>query len=155
MLALVAMEPTISFDADKIRDEKVKLLRSIRPFPLNELEQYIVRGQYGPGFVDGVEAPGYRQEAGVAPDSQVETFLAAKLLIDNWRWQGVPFYLRAGKRLARKVSEIAIIFKKVPHSMFAPLETGELPPNVLVLNVQPEEGISLTVQVRPRAGNFV
>ena len=154
MLALVAMEPTISFDADRVRDEKVKLLRSIRPFPLNELGQYIVRSQYGPGFVDGVEVPGYRQEAGVAPDSQVETFLAAKLLIDNWRWQGVPFYLRAGKRLARKVSEIAIIFKRVPHSMFAPLNPNELSPNVLALNVQPEEGISLTIQVKTPGRKF-
>lgn len=148
MLALVAMEPSVSFDADRVRDERVKLLRSIRPFPLDELDQYIVRGQYGPGSIDGVEVSGYRQEPGVAPDSQVETFLAAKLFIDNWRWQGIPFYLRAGKRLPRKVSEIAIIFKRVPHSMFAPLNPDELSQNVLVLNVQPEEGISLTVQVK-------
>ncbi|MBM3241107.1 glucose-6-phosphate dehydrogenase [Candidatus Poribacteria bacterium] len=154
MLALVAMEPTISFDADRVRDERVKLLRSIRPFPLDELDQYIVRGQYGPGFVDGVEVPAYRQETGVAPDSQVETFVGAKLFVDNWRWQGVPFYLRAGKRMARRVSEIAIIFKKVPHSMFAPLEPGELPPNVLVLNVQPEEGISLNIQVKTPGRKF-
>ena len=148
MLSLVAMEPTVSFDGDRIRDEKVKLLRSIRPFPLDELDKYIIRGQYGPGLVDGVEVPAYRQEEGVASDSKIETFVAAKLFVDNWRWQGVPFYLRVGKRMPRRVSEIAIIFKKVPHSMFAPLEPGELTPNVLVLNVQPEEGVSLTIQVK-------
>jgi glucose-6-phosphate 1-dehydrogenase len=148
MLALVAMEPSISFDADRIRDEKVKLLRSIRPFPLDDLDRCIVRGQYGSGLVDGSEVVGYRQEEGVDSDSQVETFVAAKVLIENWRWQGVPFYMRAGKRLARRVSEIAIIFKRVPYSMFAPLEPEELSPNVLALNVQPEEGVSLTIQAK-------
>ena len=148
MLALVAMEPPVSFDADSVRDEKVKLLRSIRPFPLDDLDSWIVRGQYGPGQVAEIEVPGYLQERGVAPDSQVETFVAAKVLVDNWRWQGVPFYLRSGKRLLRRVSEIAITFKRVPHSMFAPLSPGELSPNVLVLNVQPEEGISLTIQAK-------
>jgi glucose-6-phosphate 1-dehydrogenase len=148
MLALVAMEPPISFDADRVRDEKVKLMRSIRPFPLDDLDQCIVRGQYIPGSIDGIDVPGYRQEPGVAPDSQVETFIAAKVFVDNWRWQGVPFYMRAGKRMPRKLSEIAIIFKKVPYSMFAPLSPDELSPNVLVLNVQPEEGISLTIQAK-------
>ena len=148
MLAMVAMEPPISFDGDRVRDEKVKLMRSIRPFPLDDLNQCIVRGQYSPGSIDGVSVPGYRQEEGVASDSQVETFIAAKVFVDNWRWQGVPFYMRAGKRLKRKVSEIAIIFKRVPYSMFAPLSPDELSPNILVMNVQPEEGISLTVQAK-------
>jgi glucose-6-phosphate 1-dehydrogenase len=148
LLALVAMEPPISFDADSVRDEKVKLLRSTRPFPLEDLDSWIVRGQYGPGRVGDAEVRGYRQENGVAPDSQVETFVAAKVLVDNWRWQGVPFYLRSGKRMARRLSEIAIVFKGVPHSMFAPLSADELSPNVLVLNVQPEEGIRLTFQAK-------
>ena len=148
MLALVAMEPPISFDADRVRDEKVKLMRSIRPFPLSEIGRCVIRGQYDAGSVDGVAVPGYRQEEGVASDSQVETFIAAKVFVDNWRWQGVPFYMRAGKRMARKISEIAIVFKRVPHSMFAPLSPDELSPNVLVLNVQPEEGISLTIQAK-------
>ncbi len=102
MLALVAMEPPASFEADRVRDEKVKLLRSIRPFPLDELERWVVRGQYGPGTVRWrTRSPGYRQEPGVAPDSRIETYVAAKLMLDNWRWQGVPFYLRSGKRLAK------------------------------------------------------
>ncbi len=146
MLSLVATEPPVSFDADRVRDEKLKLMRSIRPFPLDNLGQSIVRGQYGPGSIDGVGVPGYRQEHEVDPNSQVETFVAIELFVDNWRWYGVPFYLRAGKRMERKVSEIAITFKRVPYSMFVPLSSNDLPPNVLVLNVQPEEGISLTVQ---------
>ena len=148
MLTLVAMEPPTSFDADRVRDERVKLMRSIRPFPLDDLGQCIVRGQYVSGSVDGVEVPGYRHEPGVADDSQVETFIAAKVFIDNWRWQGVPFYMRSGKRLKRKISEIAIVFKGVPHSMFASLPSDGLSPNVLVMNVQPEEGIALTIQAK-------
>lgn len=107
-----------------------------------------MRGQYSSGVIDGEEVPGYRQEEGVASDSQIETFVALKLFVDNWRWQGVPFYMRAGKRLERKVSKIAIIFKRVPYSMFVPLSPEELSPNVLVLNVQPEEGISLSIQAK-------
>ncbi|MFV1951547.1 MAG: glucose-6-phosphate dehydrogenase [Nitrospinota bacterium] len=148
MLALVAMEAPASFDADRVRDEKIKLLRTIRPFPLDDLSHWIVRGQYRKGPVEGVEVPGYRYEPGVVSNSMVETFVAARIMIDNWRWQGVPFYLRSGKRMARRISEIAITFKNVPHSMFAPLSPGELAPNVLVLHVQPEEGISLSIQVK-------
>jgi glucose-6-phosphate 1-dehydrogenase len=148
MMALIAMEPPASFHADRIRDEKVKLLRSVRPFPLDELDNWIVAGQYGPGVHNGQELLGYLQEKGVAPDSVVETFVAAKLLIDNWRWKGVPCYLRSGKRLARRVSEIAITFKAVPHSMFHPMLPDELTPNVLVLNVQPDEGVSMTIQAK-------
>ena len=148
MLTLVAMEPPTSFDADRVRDERVKLMRSIRPFPQDDLAHNIVRGQYISGSIDGVEVSGYQQEQGVADDSQVETFIAAKVFIDNWRWQGVPFYMRSGKRLKRKISEIAIVFKSVPHSMFASLPSDELSPNVLVMNVQPEEGIALTIQAK-------
>jgi len=148
MLALVAMEPPMSFEADHIRDEKVKLLRSIRPFEMDELDDFIVRGQYGPGAINGREVIGYRQEPGVNPRSGTETFVAARLFIDNWRWKGVPFYLRTGKRLARKNTEIAITFKQVPHSMFISAGLDDIPSNILVLQIQPEEGISLCFQAK-------
>jgi len=148
MLALVAMEPPASFEADHIRYEKVKLLRSIRPFKADELDKFIVRGQYSTGSIDGADAVGYRAEPGVAPDSKTETFVAAKLFIDNWRWKDVPFYLRTGKRLENKDTEIAITFKKIPHSMFVSAGLDDMPPNVLVLQLQPEEGISLSFQAK-------
>ena len=138
MLALVAMEPPPSFDADRVRDEKAKLLRSLRPYQRREVGGGFVRGQY----------EGYRREPGVAPDSAVETFAAARLFIDNWRWEGVPFYLRAGKRLARKTSVIVVSFKSVPHSMFHPLTPADLRPNTLLFHVQPEEGICLRFQAK-------
>ncbi len=148
MLALVAMEPPASFEADRIRDEKTKLLRSIRPFNSNELDSLIVRGQYGPGLINGRRVVGYRAEPGINPQSKTETFVAAKLFMDNWRWKGVPFYLRTGKRLASKDTEIAITFKKVPHSMFVSAGLEDMPANVLVLQIQPEEGISLSFQAK-------
>jgi len=148
MLALVAMEVPTSFDADRVRDEKVKLLRAIKPFPLEHLKRWIVRGQYGSGRINGTDVPGYRQEPGVDPNSQTETFVAAKIAIENWRWQGIPFYLRSGKRMARKVSEILVTFKRVPHSMFAPISPEDLPQNVLMFHVQPDEGISLSIQAK-------
>jgi glucose-6-phosphate 1-dehydrogenase len=148
MLALVAMESPTSFNANRVRDERVKLLRSLRPFQLDELDKFIVRGQYTSGKSEGLDVPGYRQEKNVAYDSPIETFVSAKVFIENWRWQGVPFYIRTGKRLARKLSKIAIVFKGVPYSMFRPLPPEELSPNVLVMNVQPEEGISLTIQAK-------
>jgi glucose-6-phosphate 1-dehydrogenase len=138
MLALVAMEPPPSFDADRVRDEKAKLLRSLRLIRSPDVEGSFVRGQY----------EGYRREPGVAPDSAVETFVAARLAIDNWRWEGVPFYLRAGKRLARKTSVIVVTFKNVPHSMFHPLTPADLLPNTLLFHVQPEEGICLRFQAK-------
>jgi len=138
MLALVAMEPPCSFDADRLRDEKVKLLRAIRPYDPDAVARFIVRGQYR----------GYLDEKGVAANSRVETFVAAKFLIDNWRWEGVPFYLRAGKRLKRKSSKIVISFKAVPHSMFLPLTPADLAANILTFHVQPEEGISLRIQAK-------
>jgi len=148
MLALVAIEPPTSFEADHIRDEKVKLLRSIRPFNLDELDSFIVRGQYGPGSINGKKVIGYRAGPGINPQSKTETFVAVKLFMDNWRWKGVPFYLRTGKRLAKKDTEIAITFKKVPHSMFVSAGLADMPPNVLVLRIQPEEGISLSFQAK-------
>ena len=148
MLALVAQEPPVSFHADRVRDEKTKLLRSIRPLPLDQLDRWMVTGQYGPGQIDGRPVVGYCQEQGVLPSSPTETFVALKLLIDNWRWQGVPFYLRSGKRLARRCSQIAIQFKNVPHSVFLPLTKEDLSANTLVLNVQPQEGMALTIQAK-------
>ena len=148
MVTLVAMEPPISFEADRIRDEKVRLLRSIRPFDVTKLDEFWVRGQYGSGSIQGDEVKCYLEEDGVKPDSKTETFVAAKLFIDNWRWQGVPFYLRTGKRLAVKDTEIAITFRKLPYSMFSSIGLEELPPNVLVLKIQPEEGISLSFQAK-------
>jgi glucose-6-phosphate 1-dehydrogenase len=155
MLALVAMEPPISFDADRIRDEKVKLLRALRPFECGAREAGVtpsscraIRGQYGPGRIDGRPVPGYRQEEGVDPDSRTETFVAARLLLDNWRWKDVPFYLRTGKRLAKKDTEIVVTFKEIPHSLFGSVGLDQMPPNVLVFQIQPEEGISLRFQAK-------
>jgi glucose-6-phosphate 1-dehydrogenase len=148
MLTLVAMEPPVSFEADYIRDEKVKLLHSIRPFDLGRMDDSWVRGQYAPGTIDGKQVKGYLDESGVRPDSKTETYVAAKLFVDNWRWQDVPFYLRTGKRLAAKDTEIAIAFKEVPYSMFSSVGLDELPANILVLQIQPEEGISLSFQAK-------
>jgi glucose-6-phosphate 1-dehydrogenase len=154
MMAVVGMEPPSSFEPDAIRDERSKLLKSIRPIQPKDVTTYFVRGQYASGQAGTEKAVGYRQEEGVAKDSQTETFVAAKLLVDNWRWQDVPFYVRTGKRLARRMTEVAITFKKVPHSMFAAFGLDELPANVLVFKIQPEEGISLSFQAK-RPGSKV
>ena len=139
LLALTAMEPPIDFTADSVRNEKVKVLRSVpRPFA-------VVRGQYGSGFVEGEEVPGYREENGVAVDSTTETFVAAKLHVDNWRWADTPFYVRIGKRLARRETTIAIQFKRAPHPPFAEVAAEGLRPNVLLVHVQPNEGMSLAI----------
>jgi glucose-6-phosphate 1-dehydrogenase len=150
MLSLVTMEPPAAFEADRYRDEKVQLLRSLRPLPQDPeaLDRWIVRGQYAAGAAGGEPVRGYREEPGVAPESRTETYVALKLLVDNWRWAGVPFYLRSGKRLARRVSEIAVTFKPLPHSIFGALGVEQLAPNVLVLHVQPEEGIALTLEAK-------
>ena len=148
MLSLVAMEAPAAFDADALRDEQLKLIRAIRPFPVQELDQYLVRGQYSAGQINDKAVPGYREEADIPPDSNTETYVAAKVLIDNWRWRGVPFLLRTGKRLPNKRSEIAITFKRVPHSIFPQLRAEDLEPDTLVLNVQPEEGMALSIQAK-------
>jgi glucose-6-phosphate 1-dehydrogenase len=141
LLAITAMEPPIEFTADSVRNEKVKVLRSLHtPGPKS-----IVRGQYGRGFIEGVEVPGYREEQGVAPDSVTETFVAAKLYVDNWRWADTPFYVRMGKRLPRRETTIAIQFKRAPHPPFAELSVEGLRPNVLLIHVQPDEGLSLAI----------
>ncbi|MCD6394187.1 MAG: glucose-6-phosphate dehydrogenase [Planctomycetes bacterium] len=148
MVGLVAMEPPASFGADHIRDEKVKLLRSIRPLEPGADEPTVVAGRYIAGQIAGRDVCAYRREEGVAPDSTTETFVAAKVFVDNWRWKGVPFYLRTGKRLAKRLTEIAITFKTVPHSMFASIGLEDMPPNVLVLKIQPNEGINLSFQAK-------
>lgn len=148
MLALIAKEPANSFQADRLRDERIKLLRSIRPFTPEHIKTRTVRGQYTAGEAKGCPAAAYRDEEGVETDSHTETFAAATVFIDNWRWKGVPFYLRSGKRLPKKLTEIRVRFKRVPHSMFEPFPEAGLASNELVLNVQPEEGFSLGIQAK-------
>jgi glucose-6-phosphate 1-dehydrogenase len=148
LLAITAMEPPPLFESEMVRDEKVKIFRSIRPIPLDRLDEYVVIGQYGSGKVNGEDVVGYREESGVSPKSTTPTFAAMKVLIDNWRWRGVPIYLRSGKRLSSRKTEIAIFFKPVPHLMFEELIKEPIMPNILVLRVQPEEGISLSLQTK-------
>ena len=143
LLTLVAMEPPTAFEADAVRDEKVKVLRAIRPLEGDEIGRQTVRGQYSGGFIAGQPVPGYRQEPGVSADSRTETFVAARLAVDNWRWADVPFYLRSGKRLPKRSTEIAIQFRRVPHLLFSQAGAGQLDPSVLVLRIQPDEGIAL------------
>jgi len=140
LVTLFAMEPPVDFSATSVRDEKLKVLRALRPMSPADIAQKTVRGQYGPGGVAGVAVPGYLQEPDVSPESRTETFLAMRLDIDTWRWGAVPFYIRAGKRLAKKVTDISVHFRPVPHRLFR-----EHPPenNLLALRVQPDEGISL------------
>jgi len=141
LVALTAMEPPIDFSADSVRNEKVKVLKAMHtPGP-----KHVVRGQYGPGFIEGEEVPGYREEPGVAPDSQTETYVAAKLFVDNWRWADTPFYVRTGKRLPRRETTIAIQFKRAPHPPFEVDSEEGLRPNVLLVHVQPDEGVSLAI----------
>jgi len=154
LLALISMEPPISFDAKYIRDEKVKLLKSIRMFPARGIGNNIVRAQYTKGNIEGIKVRGYRQEKGVSKSSQTDTYIAAKLFIDNWRWQDVPFYLRTGKRMPYKISEIVIVFKKIPYSMFKNTPADELKPNMLVIRVQPYEGILLSIQAKSPGPKF-
>jgi len=141
LMSLVAMEAPANFDAISVRNEKIKILQSIRPLEADTVWKSVVRGQYGPGTVQGSPVPGYRQEPGVRPDSATETFVALRLMVDNWRWSGVPFYLRSGKRMPRPATEIAIRFKQAPHMVF---QGNNVEPNSLVLNIQPDEGISLS-----------
>jgi glucose-6-phosphate 1-dehydrogenase len=141
LVALTAMEPPIDFSADSVRNEKVKVLKAMHtPGP-----KHVVRGQYGPGYIEGEEVPGYREEPGVAPDSLTETYVAAKLFVDNWRWADTPFYIRTGKRLPKRETTIAIQFKRAPHPPFEIDSEDSLRPNVLLVHVQPDEGVSLAV----------
>lgn len=154
LLCLTAMEPPISLAADAVRDEKVKVLRSLRAMERSMVQSSVVRGQYTRGYVKGEEVPGYREEPDVAKDSHIDTFVAMKVHVDNWRWGGVPFYVRAGKRLARRVTEIAIQFKKVPHTLFTAPDGG-ISPNVLTMRIQPDEGIALRFTTKEPGGHTV
>jgi len=144
LLTMTAMEPPISFDADEVRNKQAEILHAIQPLGPEDVLSCAVRGQYGAGMADGEAAPGYREEQDVAPESQTETFVALKLQIDNWRWAGVPFYLRTGKRLAQRATEIVIQFRRTPFILFRNTTVKNLETNRLVIHIQPDEGISLS-----------
>jgi glucose-6-phosphate 1-dehydrogenase len=144
LISLTAMEPPISFEANAVRDEQAKILRAIQPLTPEEVLTRTVRGQYGEGKVDGQRVPAYRAEPKVNPDSPTETFVALKLSIDNWRWADVPFYMRTGKSLPARITEIAIQFKRAPFILFRKTPVEHLTPNQLIIHIQPEEGIDLT-----------
>jgi glucose-6-phosphate 1-dehydrogenase len=142
LLTLTAMEPPVAFDADSVREQKVQVLRAIRPMSVDEVAKRTIRGQYGPGKVNGADVPGYRQEPDVNPKSHTETYVAVEFHVDNWRWAGVPFYVRAGKRLGNQVTEIAVHFKRTPQALFARSQE-DVHHNVIAMRIQPDEGISL------------
>ncbi len=148
LLCLVAMEAPVDFAADAVRDEKVKVLRAIRPIETAEIPHLAVRAQYQAGSRAGRPVPGYREEDEVAPASTTPTFAALRLMVDNWRWEGVPFYLRSGKRMTKKDSEIAVVYRAVPHVLFGPEARAEMVPNVITLRIQPDEGISLKFEAK-------
>lgn len=148
LICLVAMETPAAFDSESIRLEKLKVLKAMRKIPFGDLENNVVRGQYGSGVLNGSEVKGYREEEGVSFASCTETFAAAKFFIDNWRWQGVPFFVRSGKRMPKRLTEIVIQFKGVPHSLFENVSEESLRPNMLILRIQPDEGILLTFETK-------
>lgn len=146
LLCIIAMEPPISFDADVVRDRKVEVLKAMRRIVPGKIDSIAARGQYGPGWVEGKEVPGYREEEDVDPDSNTETYAALKFYVDNWRWQGVPFYLRTGKRLFKTASLITIKFREVPHNMFQCEDENSPKQNRLVISIQPDMGIRLQLE---------
>jgi glucose-6-phosphate 1-dehydrogenase len=148
LLALTAMEAPPRFETEWVRDEKAKVFKALRPFPVDAIYEHLVSGQYGPGIINGKQVSGYREEPGVPPDSLTPTFASMRVFVDNWRWQGVPFFLTSGKRLAEKRSEISIQFREVPHSIFRNLFGEEIRENSLTLGIYPEENISLTFQTK-------
>jgi glucose-6-phosphate 1-dehydrogenase len=148
LLALVAMEPPISFDGDAIRDQKVRVLQAIKPMDHEEIIRQSVRGQYGPGSIEGKKVPGYREEPSVTRDSAIETYAALKLNVENWRWADVPFYLRAGKRMARRETQIVIQFRRAPVLLFRSAGAASLEPNRLILHIQPDERIEVQFQAK-------
>ena len=154
VLALTAMEPPASFAANAIRDEKVKLLRSVRPLELREVPERVVRGQYGAGAISGVEVRAYRDEPDVSPQSTVETYLALRLDVDNWRWAGVPFYVRAGKRLQQRTTRVALRYKQVPFLPLPGSAVDSVEPNTMCLHIQPDEGISLSFAAKVPGQTF-
>jgi glucose-6-phosphate 1-dehydrogenase len=143
LMSLVAMEPPVAWGGDSVREEKTKVLRAIKPFDINHLDEFAVRAQYGPGVVKGKKVPGYRSEPGVSPQSRTETYVALKLFIENWRWAGVPFYIRTGKHLPRRATEVAIQFRQPPLLLFEGPSAAQIQPNLLLVRIQPDEGISL------------
>ncbi|HMG36265.1 MAG TPA: glucose-6-phosphate dehydrogenase [Blastocatellia bacterium] len=146
VLSLVALEPPVNLGANAVRDEKIKAMQAVRMIPSEHVDEFVVRGQYGPGFIEGKRVPGYLEERDVKANSQTETFAALKLFFDNWRWAGVPFYLRSGKRMPKRVTEIAIHFRPAPLPLFKTVTEGQtMEPNVLVVRIQPDEGITLRV----------
>jgi glucose-6-phosphate 1-dehydrogenase len=145
--SLIAMEPPINLSANAVRDEKIKAMSAVREIPRDRVNEFVVRGQYTAGAVAGKPVKGYREEKDVKPNSQTETFAALKLYIDNWRWADVPFYLRSGKRMPKRVTEIAIQFRKAPLQLFKGAEQ-EMEPNVLVMRIQPDEGITLRIAAK-------
>ncbi|MGZ4818973.1 MAG: glucose-6-phosphate dehydrogenase [Terriglobales bacterium] len=163
LLAITAMEPPIAFDADAVREQKVQVFRSIHPMTRDEVARWTVRGQYGPGEIDGQPVPGYRQEPGVNPNSLTETFAAIEFHVDNWRWSGVPFYVRTGKRLPRQLTEVRVHFKRTPQALFSRTPDEQIEPNMVAISIQPDEGIVLQfgakkpgsqMQVVPVQANF-
>lgn len=148
LLALIAMEPPCSLEANSVRNRRFDVFKAIRPIRPNEIEKNTLCAQYGPGTVNGQPVPGYRQEKGVNPRSRTPTYAAIRLELDNWRWQGVPFVLRAGKRLAERLVEISVHFKRVPTSIFKPLLAEQLTPNVLKFRIQPDEGITIQFEAK-------
>jgi glucose-6-phosphate 1-dehydrogenase len=148
LLALTAMEPPIEFEADSVRGQKVQALKSIRPMTAEEVAKRTVRGQYGPGESNGKHVPGYREEPGVKSSSTTETYVAVEFYVDNWRWAGVPFFVRTGKRLPRQVSEIRVHFKRTPQALFSDTPHDHLGPNVITLRIQPDDGISIAFGVK-------
>ena len=147
VMCLVAMEPPVTFEAQAVRDEKSKVMQAVRPIDPASVDAAALRAQYGPGFINNRQVPGYRQEKGVKPDSATETYAALRLEIDNWRWAGVPFYLQTGKRMTKRVSEIVIRFRRTPHMIFRRGDVS-VEPNLLVIRIQPDEGISLIVEAK-------
>jgi glucose-6-phosphate 1-dehydrogenase len=144
LLTLTAMEPPVEFEADSVREEKVQVLRSIRRMKPEQVAERTVRAQYGPGEIDGEKVKGYKEEEGVAAASVTETYAAVEFVISNWRWSGVPFYVRTGKNLGRHLTEIAVHLKRTPQALFARTPTDEIEPNVIALRIQPNEGITVT-----------
>ncbi|MFS0863433.1 glucose-6-phosphate dehydrogenase [Fredinandcohnia sp. 179-A 10B2 NHS] len=148
MVSLLAMEPPIKLNTNEIRSEKIRVLRSLRPLEDSEVHNYFVRGQYGPGTINGQQVPGYREEHNVDPQSNTATFVAGKLLIDNFRWAGVPFYIRTGKRMKKKSTRIIVQFKDIPMDLYFKQDKEPQNPNLLIINIQPDEGITLHLNAK-------
>ncbi len=155
ILCTIAMEPPISFEADEVRNKKVELLKAVRPLDGANPHLYAVRGQYGPGTISGERVPGYRQEEGVDPQSSTESYAALVLHVDNWRWQGVPFYLRTGKRLSQKLSQVVVQFRPVPHQMFPSNVIDNFEPNRLLIDIQPQERITIKFMAKEPGGRML